>query len=61
MDAALALPVYVRDKVAQTTQERDAALAFVTAQTAAHGGDVKAAWADFAHVLVNVKEFVFLQ
>jgi tRNA threonylcarbamoyladenosine biosynthesis protein TsaB len=34
VDAALALPVYLRDKVAQTTEERDAARALKTAQTA---------------------------
>jgi tRNA threonylcarbamoyladenosine biosynthesis protein TsaB len=34
VDAALALPVYLRDKVAQTTDERDAARALKTAQTA---------------------------
>jgi tRNA threonylcarbamoyladenosine biosynthesis protein TsaB len=35
VDAALALPVYLRDKVAQTTAERDAARAAVSAGAAA--------------------------
>jgi tRNA threonylcarbamoyladenosine biosynthesis protein TsaB len=34
VDAALALPLYVRDKVAQTTAERDAARLAQQAQTA---------------------------
>jgi tRNA threonylcarbamoyladenosine biosynthesis protein TsaB len=35
MDAALALPIYLRDKVAQTTQERDAERAVILAGTTA--------------------------
>jgi hypothetical protein len=38
--------------------ERDAALEYVAAQGT--GNDKLAAWADLAHVLLNVKEFVYL-
>ena len=46
--------------------EAAAALEFLTAQTAAHGGDFlqdprqEAAWADLAHALLNAKEFIFV-
>jgi tRNA threonylcarbamoyladenosine biosynthesis protein TsaB len=36
VDAALALPIYLRDKVAQTTQEREAVRAAAAAPPAAH-------------------------
>jgi hypothetical protein len=50
-----------------TAEETEAALAFLSRQTAAYGipaggqpPDVRP-WADLAHVLVNVKQFVFVQ
>lgn len=41
-------------------EEIDLALAFVRAAAKEHGNDVKA-WADFAHVLFNAKEFIFVE
>src|SRR5262249_49277368 len=45
-----------------TKEETDAGLAFLRQQTAALGADGKelSAWADYAHVLMNLKEFIFL-
>ncbi len=45
-----------------TADERTACLAFVVKQTHERSGDAAeaAAWADLAHALINVKEFIFL-
>ena len=46
--------------------EREAATAFLSAQTTLHGGSfaddprLEAAWTDLAHALFNAKEFIFL-
>ena len=40
---------------------RAAALAFVEEQQAQTGGDATGAWGDLAHVLFNVKEFIFVE
>jgi len=46
--------------------ETEAALAFLVAQAAAHGGSFaddprhEGAWADLAHALFNAKEFIFV-
>jgi Protein of unknown function (DUF1553)/Protein of unknown function (DUF1549)/Planctomycete cytochrome C len=46
-----------------TTQENDAAVAFLEAQAIKPGVTIENAdlWASFAHVLVNTKEFIFLR
>jgi hypothetical protein len=46
-----------------TTQESQAAVAFLTSQAAKRGVTTEDSglWADFAHVLVNTKEFIFLR
>ena len=49
-----------------TAEERVAAVEFLTAQAAQHGVSFTAAprheatWADFAHALINTKEFIFV-
>jgi hypothetical protein len=45
-----------------SSDERDAALAFLAEQSARYGGDAGdvRAWADLCHVLMNVKEFIFV-
>jgi hypothetical protein len=49
-----------------TAEEAAAALDFLAAQTASHGGSfatdprLEAAWADLAHALFNTKEFIFV-
>ncbi len=46
-----------------TTEERQAAVAFIQAAAADAGGDElnPQAWADLCHVLVNAKEFIFIR
>ena len=46
-----------------TKQENQAAAAFLTSQAAKRGVTTEdfGLWADFAHVLVNTKEFIFLR
>jgi hypothetical protein len=41
--------------------ESRAALEFIAAQTRLHDGNAETAWGDFAHVLFNVKEFIYLR
>jgi hypothetical protein len=42
--------------------ERDAALAFLTAQGKVYSGpDDSRCWADLCHVVFNVKEFIFIR
>jgi hypothetical protein len=46
---------------APTAPETAEALAFLDAQTTGGGAEANAtAWADLAHILFNVKEFVFV-
>jgi Protein of unknown function (DUF1553)/Protein of unknown function (DUF1549)/Planctomycete cytochrome C len=44
-----------------TTEEMKDALDFVAPPPAGAGGDEKATWADLCHVLLNVKEFIFIK
>jgi hypothetical protein len=45
-----------------SNEETEDALAFLRAQTKQNGGDDRThAWADLCHVLLNVKEFIFLE
>ncbi len=44
-----------------TATERSRSLAFVDQQAGEYGGDRAKAWADLCHVLVNVKEFLFVE
>jgi hypothetical protein len=49
-----------------TAEERGAAFEFLTAQATQHGVSFaatprhEATWADFAHALINTKEFIFV-
>jgi hypothetical protein len=44
-----------------TAEEREAARQFLEQQRAAYGSDGETrAWADLCHVLINTKEFIFL-
>jgi hypothetical protein len=44
-----------------SAEESDAALAFLRSQEKQYRGDRQHAWADLCHVLLNVKEFIFVQ
>ncbi|MCA9298624.1 MAG: hypothetical protein KDA28_06135, partial [Phycisphaerales bacterium] len=43
-----------------TSEEASDAAAFVEMQIEAYDGDEARAWADFGHVLFNLKEFIFI-